>query len=565
MRAALVLALLWSGSTLLAASTTAGTAAAQTPLSDGGALTRADTLRGSITPERAWWDVTFYDLDVRITPADSSLRGLSAVTYRVLQPARVMQIDLQEPLAVDRVEQDGQALAFRRDGNAVFVTLAAPQLAGETRTVTVAYHGRPRVAQNAPWDGGFVWAQDSLGRPTIATAVQGLGASAWWPTKDTQSDEPDSQRVAITVPGGLTNVSNGRLRSTTRNADGTTTWAWAVVNPINNYDVAINAAHYAHFSDTLAGEAGPLSLDYYPLDYNEALARRQFQQVRPILACFERWFGPFPWYEDGFKLVETPHLGMEHQSAVAYGNHYQNGYRGRDLSGTGTGLSWDFIIVHESAHEWWGNSITSRDIADMWVHESFGNYAENLYVECQQGREAGAQYVIGTRRGIRNDIPIVGPFGVNREGSGDMYSKGGNMLHTVRQIVGDDERWRGLLRGLQATFRHQTVTGQQVRDYISAAAGVDLRRVFEQYLDTTQIPTLEVRLDGTTLFYRWANVVPGFDMPVSATTADGRFETLRPTEAWQVAASALSGPEAFRVDEDYYVTVRVLGGVSGRD
>ncbi len=521
-------------------------------------LTRADTLRGSITPERAWWDVTHYDLDVHVSPADSSIRGTSGITYRVLQPAAVLQVDLQEPLVVDRVTQDGQALAVRREGDALFVTLASPQRAGETRSLSVAYHGRPRVAANAPWDGGFVWTADSLGRPWVATAVQGLGASAWWPTKDTQADEPDSQRVAITVPTGLTNVSNGRLRETRANADGTTTFVWAVTNPINNYDIAVNAGHYAHFSDTYAGEAGALTLDYYPLDYNEARARRQFQQVPPMLACFERWFGPFPWYADGFKLVETPHLGMEHQSAVAYGNGYRNGYRGRDLSGTGVGLSWDFIIIHEAAHEWWGNSVTSDDIADMWVHESFANYAENLYVECQQGAEAGAQYVIGTRRSVRNDVPIVGPFGVNREGSGDMYYKGGNLLHTVRQIVGDDDRWRGILRGLQSTFRHQTVTGQQVRDSISAGAGVDLSRVFAQYLDTTQIPTLEVRLDGPTLWYRWAGVVPGFDMPVAATVADGRFETLHPTTSWQVRASGLSGTEAFRVDEDYYVTVRVV-------
>ncbi|HEX8385707.1 MAG TPA: M1 family metallopeptidase [Rubricoccaceae bacterium] len=545
---------------LLAVLLLAGPAVAQTPLSGDDPLTRADTLRGTVTPERAWWDVTFYDLDVAVSPADSSVRGRVGITYRVLQPATVMQVDLQEPLAVDRVEQGGQALAVRRDGNALFVTLQAPQRAGETRTVTVAYHGRPRVARNAPWDGGFVWTADSLGQTWAATAVQGLGASAWWPTKDTQTDEPDSQRVAVTVPDPMVNVSNGRLRSTTPNGDGTTTYEWFVASPINNYDVAVNAGPYAHFSDTYEGEGGTLTLDYWPLAQNLDRARRQFRQVKPMLACFEHWFGPFPWYADGYKLVETPHLGMEHQSAVAYGNGYQNGYRGRDLSGTGTGLSWDFIIVHESGHEWWGNHVTSADIADMWVHEGFTNYSENLFVECEQGREAGARYVIGTRAGIQNDVPVVGPFGVNREGSGDMYSKGGNLLHTVRQIVGDDERWRQILRGLQSTFGRQSVSGEEVRRYISEAAGVDLGRVFEQYLETTAIPTFEYRLDGGTLFYRWAGVVPGFDMPVEATVADGQYATLRPTEAWQVAAVALSGPEAFRVDEDYYVEVRDVSG-----
>ena len=535
-------------------------AAAQGVLGGDARPTRADTLRGTVGTERAWWDVTFYDLAVAIQPEARTIRGTVGITYRVLEPARVMQIDLQEPLVADAVTQDGRPLAVRRDGNALFVTLDTPQTAGETRTVTVAYHGTPRVAANAPWDGGFVWSRDSAGRPWTATAVQGLGASAWWPVKDTQTDEPDSQRVAVTVPTGTTNVSNGRLRATTDNGDGTTTWDWFVANPINNYDVAINAGRYAHFSDVYDGESGPLTLDFYPLEGNEARARRQFAQTKPMLACFEHWFGPFPWYEDGFKLVETPFLGMEHQSAIAYGNEYQNGYLGRDLSGTGTGLSWDYILVHESGHEWWGNSVTSQDIADMWVHESFTTYSEALYVECEQGREAGATYVIGQRESIENDSPIVGTFGVNREGSGDMYFKGANVLHTVRQLVGDDERWRQALRGLQATYRHRTATGQQVRRFLSDATGVDLRRVFEQYIDTTLIPVLDVRLDGAALHYRWTDVVPGFKMPVEMTVADGRFARLTPTTAWQTVASGLSGPEAFQVDPDYYVAVHAVAG-----
>jgi len=521
-------------------------------------LTRADTLRGSVTPERAWWDVTHYDLDVRVSPADSSLAGRVGITYRVTGPAREMQLDLQPPLVVDRVEQDGRDLAVRRDGNVVYVRPADPQRMGSVRTLTVHYHGRPRVAVRAPWDGGVVWTTDADGATFIATAVQGLGASAWWPTKDTQTEEPDSMRIAITVPDPMVNVSNGRLRSRTPHADGTTTYEWIVTSPINNYNVAINAGAYAHFSDTMAGEAGPLTLDYWPLARNEAAARLQFRQTPHVVACFEHWFGPFPWYEDGLKLVETPHLGMEHQSAVAYGNHYQNGYRGRDLSGSGVGLAWDFIIVHELAHEWWGNSLTTADIADMWVHESFGNYAENLYAECQQGREAGARYVIGTRAGIQNDIPIVGPYGVNRRGSGDMYPKGGNLLHTIRQVVADDDRWRTVLRGLQSTFRHQIVTGRQVQDYISEQTGRDFSRVFAQYLTTTQIPVLEYRVEGATLHYRWADVVPGFDLPVRAALGGDGMTWLRPTEAWQQAPVA--GAEAFRVDENFYVLTRNVAG-----
>ena len=518
-------------------------------------FTHADTLRGSITPERAWWDVTFYDLHLRVTPDDSSVSGWNRITYRVTDTPRELQIDLQLPLIADSMVQGGRALAMRRDGNAIFVTPVAPQATGSEQSVTAWFHGRPRAARNAPWDGGIVWSRDSTGVPWIASAVQGLGASAIWPNKDTQADEPDSQRVAITVPSALTDVSNGRLRSTTRNDDGTTTYEWFVQNPINNYDVAINAGQYVHFADVYAGEGGPFTLDFWPLSYHEAAARRQFAQVRPMLACFEHWFGPYPWYADGYKLVETPHLGMEHQSAVAYGNHYRNGYLGRDLSGTGEGLSWDYIIVHESAHEWWGNSITSADIADMWVHEAFAMYAENLFVECQSGRRAGDAYVAGMRRAVRNDAPIIGAYGVQHEGSGDMYFKGANMLHTIRQLVHDDERWRGILRGLQASFRHTVVTGRTVQAYMSAKAGIDLDRVFEQYLTTTRIPVLEYALSERTLRYRWANVVPGFDMPVRVSLGAAGERLLRPTPEWQRDTLAASA-DTVDVDGNFYVVSR---------
>jgi aminopeptidase N len=522
-------------------------------------FTRADTLRGSNTPQRAWWDVTFYDLHVKVNPADSSISGWNGITYRVVSAPGEMQIDLQVPLEVDSMVQDGQSLRYRRDGNVFFVSPVSPQTVGQSRTVRVFYHGTPRVAKRAPWDGGFQWAHDSLGRPWIATTDEGLGASVWWPNKDLQRDEPDSQRVAITVPDSLINVSNGRLRSTTPNPDGTTTYEWFVQDPINNYDVAVNAARYAHFSDTYDGEDGRLTLDFWPLDYNLERAKTQFVQVKPMLACFEHWFGPYPWYRDGYKLVETPHLGMEHQSGIAYGNHYANGYLGRDLSGTGWGLKWDFIIVHESAHEWFGNSITAEDHADMWIHESFANYSENLYTECQDGKAAGAAYVIGTRKLIRNDKPIVGHFNVNDEGSGDMYYKGGNMLHTIRQIVNDDEKWRGVLRGLSRTFRHQVVSGKRLEAYMSQQSGVDLSKVFEQYLTTTMVPVLEYRINGSTLSYRWTDVVPGFAMPVKVTLSDGAMSFIHPTAQWKTAKLTLSSPDAFHVDENFYVTPRRVG------
>jgi aminopeptidase N len=515
----------------------------------------ADSLRGGIdSPGRNWWDVTFYDLHVAISPVDSTIRGWNAITYKVTGAGRELQIDLMTPLEVDSMVQGGRKLSFRRDGNAFFATPAASRV-GETATVTVYYHGAPQPAVNPPWSGGFSWKVDSLGRAWVVTTDQGVGASIWWPNKDTQADEPDSQRTALTVPAGLTNVSNGRLRSTSKNPDGTTTWEWFVTNPINNYAIAVATGNYAHYSDSYTGERGTLSIDYWPLDYHLEAAQRQWPQVKPMLACFERWFGPYPWYEDGYKLVEVSNNGMEHQSAVAYGNRFANGYQGRDGSGTGLGMKWDFIIIHESAHEWWGNNITTKDLRDMWVHESFANYSENIYTECLFGKDSGAAYAVGTRRGIRNDRPIVPPeMGVNAQGSGDMYPKGGNMLHTIRQIVNDDEKWRGILRGLNQTFWHKTVTGEEIQRYISTQAGIDLSRVFQQYLTDVRIPVFEYRSLAGKTEYRWSEVVPGFDMPVRVSIG-GTVRTLKPTTSWQTLEGA-TGPVV--VDVNYYVVGRAV-------
>ncbi|HEY9229942.1 MAG TPA: M1 family metallopeptidase, partial [Gemmatimonadaceae bacterium] len=469
------------------------------------------------------------------------------------------QIDLQVPMQIDSIVQDGRSLTFRRDSNAFFVALVAPQQPAARKTISVFFHGKPRPATNPPWDGGFIWRADSLGNPWIATANEGLGASVWWPNKDFSADEPDSQAVRITVPDPMIDVSNGRLRNTTKHADGTTTYEWFVADPINNYSIAVNAGSYAHFRELYQGERGELTLDFYPLAYHLDTAKVQFRQVVPMMKCFEHWFGPYPWYTDGYKLIETPHLGMEHQSAVAYGNLYKNGYRGRDLSGTGWGLKWDFIIIHETAHEWWGNSISMKDAADMWIHESFANYAEGLYAECRDGKRAGDEYIIGSRRNIQNDIPIIGKYGVNNEGSGDMYYKGGSMLHTMRQLLDNDEKWRAVLRGLNETFWHQTVTGAQVQAYINKRSGMDFTKVFQQYLTTTKIPTLEYKIASDRLSYRWTNLVPGFAMPVKASVGDRKMEWLRPTAAWKTYPGKVAATDSVKVDPNFYVAVKPAG------
>ena len=518
------------------------------------AFTHADTLRGAITPEREWWDLNYYHLSVKPNANDSTLTGSTVITYKVLKPYQTMQVDLQEPLQITKVVQDGEALTYRRDGNAFFITLKKKQDTGKTESIEVFYAGKPRLAKRPPWDGGVQWVPDGKGDTIISTSCQGLGASVWWPCKDHMYDEPDSMLISMTVPKNAMDVSNGNLRSVVENSDNSHTFNWAVKNPINNYGVNMNVANYVSWKETFKGEKGDLQLSYYVLPQNLEKAKEQFKQVPKMLKAFEHWFGPYPFYEDGYKLVEVPYLGMEHQSSVTYGNDYKMGYRGRDLSNTGWGLKWDFIIIHESGHEWFANNITYKDVADMWVHESFTNYSENLYTEYYFGKKAGEDYVIGTRELIANDIPIVGIYGVNQEGSKDMYYKGGNMLHTIRQVVNDDEKWRQILRGLNKTFYHQTVDGSQIENYISEQAGRNLSKVFDQYLRDVRIPVLEYAFTGKGLQYRWINTVENFDMPVKVKLSSGKEEFLYPTNDWKTLK--MKGDKSLTVDRNFYVEAK---------
>ncbi|MBX3239743.1 MAG: M1 family metallopeptidase [Chitinophagaceae bacterium] len=522
------------------------------PLNRKPEFSRADSLRGSITPGRAWWDVKEYDLTVWFDFSKRSLTGSNTITYTVVSaPTTEMQIDLQVGLNIDSVIYEGGPMSFWRDGNVYFVKVPPGQAVDDVRKVTVYYSGIPRPAIRPPWDGGVIWSKDAGGNPWISVACQGLGASVWFPCKDHQSDEPDHTLLSIITPDSLVAVGNGRLKTTTSNGNGTTTYTWEVVNPINNYNIIPYIGKYAHWQETYAGEKGNLDCDYWVLDYNLEKAKTQFKQASEMLQCFEHWFGPYPFYEDGFKLVESPHLGMEHQSAIAYGNRFANGYLGNDLSETGWGLKWDFILVHESGHEWFGNNITTKDVADMWVHESFTNYSETLFTTCKFGKEAGNDYVIGTRKRIQNDIPVQGPFGVNQEGSGDMYYKGGNLVHIIRQVINNDSLFRSVLRGLNRDFYHQTITGKDLEVYISRAAGIDFSKVFDQYLRTTQIPVLEYKIKGKTLNYRWNNVVNDFDMPIRVNFYGEHW--LKPAEKWQTLKPKNGGKENFSIDRNFYV------------
>lgn len=528
------------------------------------AYDRQDTLRGSNGPHRAWWDVQHYSLSVEFDTARKSISGRNTILAKISStPTDSLQLDLQELMFLDSVVMDGKQLDFSKEGNVWWVKYPFGEKAiGSTISLSAYYNGKPRIAKNPPWDGGFIWTKDSMGNPWIAVACQGLGASSWWPCKDYQGDEPDSGMSLKLVSNSTTIiVSNGKylndiqqqnrtlpILETTIYEDGSiktngdivfnyskdTISYWKVKNPINTYDVSFYKGDYSHWTDTLIGEKGVLNLSFYPLKHNETKARKQFAVAKEMLRCFEHWMGPYPFYEDGYKLVEAPYLGMEHQSAVAYGNEYKMGYKGSDRSHTGVGMLFDYIIIHESGHEWFGNNITARDIADNWIHEGFTTYTETLFAEWIAGKEKAYEYCRGEWKNIRNDRPIIGDYGVNDEGSGDKYDKGAAIIHMVRMMMGDDEKFRQLLRGLNKDFYHGIVTTQQVEDYISTFTGKDLSVFFNQYLRTTDIPELEYYIKNKKLYYRFTNVVSNFSIPIEVNVAFSKQKTgINPTSEWQ--------------------------------
>jgi aminopeptidase N len=515
-------------------------------------FSKQDTLRGSITPERVWWDLLHYNLDFKVSPSSKSIEGSNLIRYEVLSKNQLIQIDLQPPMVITSVLENNKELNYNRDGNVYYIQLKKNQQIGAINEITIHFKGAPKISNNPPWDDGFTWEKDNNATDFIATSCQGGGSSIWWPSKDHMYDEPDQGiELSVTAPKHLISVANGRLIQTKENSNKTNTSTWKVVHPINNYGVNINIGDYVHFSEKYKGKKGVLDCDYYVVSYNLEKAKKQFKEVSRTLEAFEYWFGPYPFYEDSYKLVEVPYLGMEHQSSVTYGNGYQNGYKGIDLSGTGWGLKFDFIIVHESGHEWFANNITNIDIADMWIHESFTAYSENLFLDYHFGTEASNAYVTGTRKKIQNDRPIIGNYNVNNSGSSDMYYKGANMLHTLRQIIDNDKKWRSILVGLNKDFYHQTVTTQQIEDYIDRYFKIDLKPFFDQYLRTIKIPTLEYKLENNNLLYRWSNVVDGFSIPVNV-FINSNSQRIRPTSRWKKLLSDKS-INSFSVDNNFYI------------
>lgn len=439
-----------------------------------GKFTKADSLRGNyLLPERSCYDVTYYHLDILIDTSDKSIQGSNVIRFKVVNPFDKMQVDLFPNMKVNKIEfENGESLKYSREYGAVFIRLPEILKKGSVHQIIFYYSGIPQIAKNPPWDGGFIWRKDKEGNPWIEVTCQGTGASLWWPNKDQQADEPDSMLLSVTVPKGLEDISNGRLRSKIPLKNGRTQYNWFISYPINNYDVTINIGKFDHFSDIYRSKDGSkLTLDYYVLPENLKKAKKQFKQVKMMLTAYEHYFGKYPFYRDGYKLIDASHNGMEHQTAVAYGNHYWNGYVGRASSPEG--LKFDFIIIHESAHEWWGNSVTSKDIADMWIHESFAAYAEALFVEYFWGRKASLDYINAKKQNVRNNKPIIGPYLVNKEGSGDMYDKGQLVLNTLRDVINNDKLWFSILKGFQQKYAYKTVDTDDIINYINNATGKD--------------------------------------------------------------------------------------------
>ncbi len=520
-------------------------------------FSRQDSLKGSITKERIWWDLQHYNLKVSVDPEKQSIYGSNLIQYRVIKGYQVLQLDLQAPMKIIKIIQDNQILKFSSEGNAHFIQLAKNQIPGEENLIEVFFTGIPRIAKNPPWDGGITWQKDKNKNHFIASSNQKIGASVWWPCKDHPYDEPEKGvNISVTTPNHLMDVSNGRLINTVDNLNGTKTFQWEVKNPINSYGININIADYVHFSERYKGENGNLDCDYYVLSYNLKKAKIQFKQVSKMLEAFEHWFGPYPFYEDGYKLVEVPYLGMEHQSSVTYGNQYKNGYLGRDLSKTGWGLKFDFIIIHESGHEWFANSITNIDVADMWIHEGFTTYSEVLYLNYHFGKEEGNSYCIGIRNNIANDKPIIGPYGVDKNGSNDMYPKAANMIHTYRQIIDNDEQFRSILREMNHKYYHKNVSSAEIEDFLNQQTKTDLTSFFDQYLRTTKIPVFEYKLKKNSLKFRFNNIVKGFKIPVKV-YINGKEKWIVPNKKWQNILTK-ENIKTFKMDLNFYLNLSKL-------
>jgi aminopeptidase N len=519
---------------------------------------RGDTLRGTLSELRACFDVVHYDLSISIDIDEKTIKGTNIITFQATSEFQRMQVDLFENMLVASISFENQPINFTRAFNAIFIDLPRRMNKDELGKIVIDYSGKPRVAKNPPWDGGFIWTTTENNQPWVAVSCQGIGASLWWPCKDHLSDEPDSMDIHCSVPSELVCVSNGQDQGISNDKEGCKTYHWHVSYPINNYNVSINVADYVHLHDVYKDESGDtLSLDYYVIRGNEEKALNHFKQVKPMLACYEKFLGKYPFPKDGYALVQTPYLGMEHQGAIAYGNKFRKGYLGSDRSGQK--LEFDYIIVHETGHEWWGNSVTAGDIADMWIHESFCTYSEAIYVECLFGYDTAMTYVNALKNTVQNNTSIMGIYGVNHEGHYDMYVKGMLFLNTLRHVINDDKMWWNAIKCMSDTvFKHSVTTYNQVVDYFESKTKLQLSPLFEQYVKLNELPLLEYSVKrkkkSSVIRARWNVQINNFNMPVHV-LANGNRLRVDVSRNWQ----KIDLPSTFEFDQltGYYKLKKV--------
>jgi len=510
---------------------------------------RADILRGEYGPYRANNDLLFYHLDIRVDPDRKFISGKNTIRFRMLKDGTRIQLDLHAALNIDKILLGDTRLEYQRELGAVFVDFPQTLTAGNVYTIEFYYSGNPVETGRF---GGITFRQDASGHPWINTACEGTGASLWWPNKDQWRDEVESMRISVAIPNSLVDVSNGKFIGKTDLGDGYTRWDWLVQYPINNYDVSLNIGNYQHFSDRL----GSLPLDFYALPEDLDKARKQFVQAKGMIEAFQHYFGEYPFQKDGYKLIQAPYSGMEHQSAVTYGNHFANGYLERDWTGVGISPRFDFIIIHESAHEWFGNSITAADISDMWIHEGWATYLESLYVEYMWGHEDALKYLNAYKSKVRNTQPIITPRGINRSPAQDQYFKGALFINTLRSIVNDDARWWALLHDFYQHFKYRNIMTEDVVEYFNQKTAMNLTPIFDEYLRHAALPVLELKFEEAAgaVSYRWKADEPAFAMPVRVGAKD-QWQIVRPTSEWQTMKTPL-GKDQFEVATDlYYVNV----------
>ena len=512
-------------------------------------ITRADILRGAYGPYRANNDLLSYHLDIRVDPVKETISGTNKIRFRMLADGNRIQLDLHPALNIEKILLGATELKYERDLGAVFVDFPETLKQGHEYAIDFYYSGHPVTTGRF---GGFTFGKDPDGKPWIFTSCEDDGASIWWPNKDQWRDEVENMEISVAVPNDLVDVSNGRFLGKKDLGDGYTRWDWMVHYPINNYDVALNIGNYQHFSDKM----GDLTMDFYALPGDLDKAKKQFAQARGMLEAFQHYFGPYPFAEDGYKLIEVPYAGMEHQSAVAYGNQFANGYLNRDWTGVGISPRFDFIIIHESGHEWFGNSITAADRSDMWIHEGWTTYLESLYVEYMYGHDDAIKYLGGIKPKVQNLRPIITERGVNGDPTEDQYFKGALMINTLRSVINDDNRWWPLLYDFYQQFKYRNIMTEDVVAFFNRETGMNLTPIFNQYLRHAEIPTLQLFFDPATrsVSYKWRADEPDFAMPVLVGEKD-HWQRIVPTEQWQTMKTSLS-KDQFEVATDlFYVGV----------